>query len=187
MDKRGEAAGDEHRQLVNLFEKFGTTDFRWIDPRKIIVSQWVRMKCMFGCREYGRQGACPPNVPSVSECERFFHEYRHGVIFHFEKKVAKPEDRHKWTREVNLKLLKLEREVFLAGHERAFLLFMDSCEICEECPGKREECKEPRLSRPAPEAMAVDVFSTVRQFDFPIEVLTDHAQKMNRYAFLMIE
>jgi len=126
-------------------------------------------------------------VPSVSECERFFHEYRHGVIFRFEKEVAKPEDRHKWTRKVNLKLLKLEREVFLAGFERAFLLFMDSCEICVECSGKRQECREPKLSRPAPEAMAVDVFSTVRQFGFTIEVLTDHAQKMNRYAFLMIE
>ncbi len=38
-----------------------------------------------------------------------------------------------------------------------------------------------------PEAMAVDVFSTVRRLDFPMEVLSDYSQPMNRYAFLMIE
>jgi len=82
--------------------------------------------------------------------------------------VDKPEDRHAWSRGVNSKLSKLEREVFLSGYEKVFLLFMDSCCICAECSGEREECKEPKLSRPAPEAMAVDVYTTVRQFGYPI-------------------
>jgi predicted metal-binding protein len=53
--------------------------------------------------------------------------------------------------------------------------------------GARSECKEPRSARPTPEAMAVDVFSTVRKIGYPIEVLSDYRQAMNRYAFLMIE
>jgi predicted metal-binding protein len=178
---------NRYGELDALFNEYGYVDFKWIDPTKIVVSQWVRMKCMFGCREYGQNGSCPPNVPSVSECERFFHEYSAAVIFHFEKTVDKPEDRHAWSSKVNLKLAKLEREVFLAGYERAFLLFMDSCCICADCTGERENCKEPRLSRPSPEAMAVDVFTTVRQFGFPIQVRTEYSQKMDRYAFLMIE
>ncbi|UCG14826.1 MAG: DUF2284 domain-containing protein [Deltaproteobacteria bacterium] len=145
------------------------------------------MKCMFGCGEYGKNASCPPNVPSVSECERFFREYSTAVVFHFEKKVDKPEERHAWSRKVNAKLWKLEREVFLSGHERAFLLFMDSCCICEDCSNERANCQQPRLSRPSPEAMAVDVFTTVRQLGFPLEVRTDYSQKMDRYAFLMVE
>ena len=35
--------------------------------------------------------------------------------------------------------------------------------------------------------LAMDVFTTVRQFGFRIEVRTDYSQKMDRYAFLMIE
>jgi hypothetical protein len=35
--------------------------------------------------------------------------------------------------------------------------------------------------------MAVDVYATVRQYGYPIEVLKDYGQPMNRYAFLMIE
>ncbi len=178
---------DRRDALSEMFQKKGYSDYKWIDPKKIIVSQWVRTKCMFGCGEYGRGGACPPNTPSVSECERFFREYSHAVIFRFEKKVEKPEDRHGWSKKVNMKLLKMEREVFLSGFERAFLLFMDSCCICEDCTGSREICKKPRLSRPAPEAFSVDVYSTVRQFGFPIEVRTDYSQAMNRYAFLMVE
>jgi len=84
-------------------------------------------------------------------------------------------------------LLKLERAVFLAGYHKAFLLFMDTCSLCAACPGVRGECKNPASARPSPEAMAVDVFATVRQYDYPIEVLSDYSQTMNRYAFLLIE
>ena len=175
------------RQMLDaIFKKKGYTDYKWIDPKKIIVSQWVRMKCKFGCGEYGVGGACPPNTPSVTECEQFFNEYSDAAILHFEGTMDKPEDRHAWSRRINAKLVKLEREVFLAGYERAFMLFMDSCCCCKECTGDRQACKEPRMARPAPEAMAVDVYSTVRQYGFPIRVRTDYDQQMDRYAFLMV-
>ena len=187
MTVKQDALEKKLEKLEELFQEHGYTNFKWIDPKKIIVSQWVRMKCLFGCEEYGKACCCPPNVPSVSECERFFREYTTAVIFHFAKKVDKPEDRHKWSRKVNLKLSELERAVFLSGYEKAFLLFMDSCTICGECVGEKEKCKKPRIARPGPESMAVDVFSTVRQYGFPIEVRSNYSQEMNRYAFLMIE
>jgi predicted metal-binding protein len=176
-----------HKQLEALFEKHGYIDFKWMNPADIVVGQWVRMKCMFGCDEYGKMATCPPNVPSVQECRQFFDEYRTGVIFHFEKKVDKPGDRHAWSRKVNRKLLGVERAVFLAGYAKAFLLNMDSCSLCSKCPGGREECAHPLKARPSAEAMAVDVFSTVRKYGYPIEVLTDYDQPMHRYAFLLIE
>ena len=173
--------------LEDLFEKHGYRDFKWIDPKDIVVSQWVRMKCMFGCKSFGKCGACPPNTPSVSECQMFFRGYQKAVVFHFSKRVNKPEDRHAWTRKVNLKLLELERGIFLSGYCKTFLLFMDSCNLCASCSGVREKCKQPKLSRPTPESMAMDVFGTVRKIGYPIEVLSDYTEEMNRYAFLFIE
>lgn len=173
--------------LEALFERHEYTDFRWIEPGDIVVAQWVRMKCAFGCPEYGRNASCPPHVPSVPECRELFGEYRSGVLFHFEKCVERPEDRHAWTREVSQGLVALERAVFLLGYEKAFVLLMDSCTLCAECPGMREECRQPRMARPTPEAMGVDVFTTVRKYGYPIEVLKDYTEKMNRYAFLLIE
>jgi hypothetical protein len=35
--------------------------------------------------------------------------------------------------------------------------------------------------------MAVDVYSTVQKYDYPIQVLTDYSKAMNRYGFLLIE
>jgi Predicted metal-binding protein len=176
-----------NKELEEKFKKHQFTEYKWLDPNKIVVSQWVRMKCHFGCNEYGVTATCPPNVPPVSECERFFREYKRAVVFHFEKRVPKPEDRFAWTRKVNLKLLKLEKDIFLSGHEKAFLLFLDSCNICPECPGKKEECREPKMARPTPEALGVDVYKTVRQIGYSIQVLPDYSQKMNRFAFLLID
>ena len=175
-----------YSRIDQIFTSRGYTAYKWIDPKRIVVAQWVRMKCMFGCPEYGRGGACPPNTPPVAECERFFKEYSDAIILHFEGRMKKPEDRHAWSAKINARLLELERTVFLAGFERVFMLFMDSCCFCRECAGSREACAQPRLARPAPEAMAVDVYATVRLFGFEIDVRTDYDQKMDRYAFLMV-
>jgi len=64
-----------------------------MDPRGIVVAQWARMKCMFGCKNYGKCGTCPPNVPPVAESQAFFKGYRRGAVFHFSKGVDRPEDR----------------------------------------------------------------------------------------------
>jgi predicted metal-binding protein len=175
------------QNLESMFIEHGFETFRWIQPSNIITAQWVRMKCVFGCGEYGKTATCPPSVPGVDECRKFFDEYRTAAVFHFQKAVKKPEDRHQWTRRVNRSLIKLERAVLLAGYEKTFLLFMDSCSLCSECPGIRQDCKHPESARPSPEAMAVDVFSTVRALGFPIEVLSEYDQVMNRYAILLIE
>ena len=175
------------KELEEMFKKHGYEDYKWIDPKNIVVAQWSRMKCMFGCKNYGKCGTCPPNTPSVPECEAFFQGYKMGVVFRFTKRVKRPEDRFAWTRKVNLKLLKLEREVFLSGYYKAFLLFMDSCNLCASCPGIKQLCKNPKMSRPTPESMAMDVFATVRKIGYPIDVLYDYKQEMNRYAFLFIE
>lgn len=177
----------DKKKLERIFARHELTDFRWAEPKEFVVAHWVRTKCLFGCGEYGQNATCPPNTPPVEECRQFFAEYRAAAVFHFEKTVRRPEDRHAWTRKLYLKLLKLEREIFLSGLVKAFLLSMDSCSICAECTGRRDTCKEPRLARPTPEAMAVDVFSTVRRLGYPIEVLSDYRQAMNRYAFLLID
>ena len=64
---------------------------------------------------------------------------------------------------------------------------MDSCHLCADCASARAVCKNARQSRPSPEGMAMDVFSTMRKLGYPIQVLTDYDQAMNRYAFLLVE
>ena len=176
-----------HTDLDRLFEERGYTEYKWIDPREIVVARWVRMKCMYGCNGYGKLGTCPPNTPTIEEAREFFSEYRFGVIFHFPKFFENPDDRHDWGTTVNLDMLRLERDVFIRNYRKAFLMFMNSCEFCKECTGTREGCKNNRNARPTPEAMGIDVYKTVQKYGFPINVLSDYNQTMNRYAFLLVE
>jgi predicted metal-binding protein len=174
-------------ELESLIKEHGLDDFKWIDPKDIVVSQWVRMKCRFGCEGYGTCAVCPPNLPSVEECGRFFSEYGEAALFHCRIAVPDPEDRHEWTKEFNARLLDLERAVFMGGHHKAFVIYVDPCNICAKCMPERIDCVHPRKARPSLEGLGVDVFATVRKYGYDIEVLTDYDQPMNRYGLLLIQ
>jgi len=164
----------------------GFTDYKWIDPKEIIVAQWVRVKCMFGCGGYGL-GACPPNTPSVNDCERFFKEYETGLIIRFTKYADKNAYPSEWSREMTNKLLDIEREVFLSGYQKTFLLNQTCCTLCKDCSGSRINCKDKMKSRPSPESFAVDVYQTVRNAGLDINVVKDSSSEMNKIAILLIE
>jgi predicted metal-binding protein len=78
----------------------------------------------------------------------------------------------------------LEQEIFFDGYYKAFGIGSGPCYLCKKCS---EFCKYPHLARPAMEACGIDVFSTVRQHGFPIEVLTSKDNKGNYYGLVLIE
>lgn len=174
-------------RIEELCRKHGFEEFKWLPVEDIVVAQWVRMKCHFGCNEYGTQVTCPPNLPSIPECERFIKEYSESLIFHFPKKVSSNEERMAWSRSVDTRLVALERDVFLEGYYKTFALIMSSCPVCKDCVAKPEDCRHPGSARPMPEGMGVDVFATARSVGYPVDVLTDHEDQMNRFAILLIE
>ena len=137
----------DKQALEELFVRQGFTDFKWVNPKDIKIAHWVRFRCQFGCDTYGKRGTCPPSVPSVEECREMINEYGQAVVFHFEKRVDKPEDRRSWSREKHLELCRLEREVFLAGYYKTFLITFDCCRLCADCPGTRPDCKNPELAQ----------------------------------------
>jgi predicted metal-binding protein len=164
----------------------GFSDFRWIDPAIIHVAQWVRVKCQFGCSDYGL-GTCPPNTPTVEECRKFFNEYHSGLIIRLTKSVDKDNYPSGWSREMTNKLLELERKIFLAGFQKAFLLNQTCCSLCKDCSGDRAKCKDKKNSRPSPEAFAVDVYKTVREIGMEINVVKENPSEINRIGILLIE
>ncbi|MBN1185220.1 MAG: DUF2284 domain-containing protein [Bacteroidales bacterium] len=162
------------------------SDYKWINPKKIIVAHWVRVKCTFGCSDYGL-GTCPPNTPSVSECEKFFKEYESGIIIRLTKFADKNSYPSDWSKEMTNKLLKIEREIFLSGHQKVFLLNQTCCSLCQDCSGNRPDCKDKKNSRPSPESFAVDVYETVKNVGLEINVVADNPAEINRIAILLIE
>jgi len=169
-----------------IIQKHDFIDFKWINPKDIIVAQWVRVKCIFGCSDYGL-GTCPPNTPPVNECEKFFKEYESGLIIRLNKYTDKDSYPSDWSKEMTNQLLKIEREIFLSGHQKVFLLNQTCCSLCKDCSGNRVDCKDKKNSRPSPESFAVDVYQTVRNAGLEINVVSENPAEMNRIAILLIE
>ena len=62
-----------------------------IDPREIVVSEWVRWRCKFGCKGFAKHLGCPPYVPGPSETRELLKEYSKAYIVHF-KGIPRMED-----------------------------------------------------------------------------------------------
>lgn len=176
----------DRERIEELLTRQGFNDFKWIDPRAIEVAQWVRVKCIFGCGDYGL-GACPPHTPSVEECDRFFKEYASGILIRLTKYADKNKYPVEWSREMTDRLLEIERQVFLFGYQKTFLLNQTCCDMCKDCSGNRKDCRDKKRSRPSPEAFAVDVYQTVRNVGWEIHVISENPAEINRIAILLIE
>ena len=172
--------------IEGLLSELKDSEFRWIDPKEIIVAQWVRMKCTYGCSGYG-MGTCPPNTPSVDECERFFKEYKSAVLIRFTKYADKNAYPSEWSRATAKKLLEIERQAFLSGYHKAFLVNHTCCSECSECSESRVGCIDKKNARPSPESMAVDVYQTVRNSGMEIHVVPDTPSDITRIGILLVE
>ncbi|MCK5022266.1 MAG: DUF2284 domain-containing protein, partial [Candidatus Pacebacteria bacterium] len=168
----------------DILKTNGFLDFKWINPKEIVVSQWVRVKCEFGCSDYGL-GTCPPNTPTVKDCRDFFNEYENGIIIRLTKTADKDKYPSDWSKEMTNKLLYIERQVFLKGYYKAFLFNQTCCSLCNDCTGNRLDCKDKKRSRPSPESFAVDVYQTVRNNGMEINVVSENPSEMNRIAILL--
>lgn len=173
-------------QIKPLIAASGFNDYRIIDAKIIEVAQWVRVKCTFGCSDYGL-ATCPPNTPTVDECKQFFSEYNKAALIRLNVFADKDHYPSEWSKEMTNQLLNLEKRIFLSAYPKAFLFNQTCCGICKECIGTRLNCIDKSRSRPSPEAFAVDVYQTVRNAGMEINVISENPSEINRYALLMIE
>lgn len=97
-------------KIESILDNNGFSDYKWINPKSIITAQWIRVKCTFGYSDYGL-GTCPPNTPSVSDCEKFFKEYEHSIIIRLNKFADKNNYSSDWSKNTTGKLLETERQI----------------------------------------------------------------------------
>jgi predicted metal-binding protein len=151
-------------------------------PRQVFTATWVRLRCQFGCSEYGRCLTCPPHAPTPETTRKILDEYRAAILLHG--------DQWELVREIGRAL---ERQIFLAGYYKAFAFLCGPCWLCKTCVavrpvgGKRAECPHPDRARPAMEASGIDVFATARAAGLPIEVVCSSECPQNYYALVLVE
>lgn len=160
----------------------GVTDAVVVSPSKVFTAAWVRLRCQFGCSEYGQCLTCPPHSPTPETTRRMLDEYRTAILLHGSDWKA--------VREVGQTL---ERKIFLDGYHKAFSLLCGPCWLCKDCAlghtkkGKPVACRHPDLARPSMEAAGIDVYATARAAGLPIEVVRTERDSADFYALVLVE
>lgn len=166
----------EPDELIKKAVEMGAEEGKSISTENVYTATWVRMKCKFGCEEYGTRLTCPPNSPPPERTRKRLAEYETGVLLHFPSEIE-------GLKEI---MAELERKAFLSGFYKSFALGAGPCYLCDQC--KLEEgCVHPRRARPAMEACGIDVYKTAREAGFPIEVVESGNCSQNYYGLLLLE
>ncbi|HNX90936.1 MAG TPA: DUF2284 domain-containing protein [Candidatus Omnitrophota bacterium] len=163
----------KYNKFITRAKELGAQSARIIPAKTIVVAEWVRFKCKFGCDGYGQCLMCPPNSPEPAETRAAISHYKYAILIHGGDHT-----------DVHGIIPALEKEIFLAGFYKAFGMGAGPCEICDRC-GKF--CRYPDRTRPSMEACGIDVYATAKANGFPIKVLKDTTCKGNYYGVVLIE
>jgi len=146
----------------------GMTNVKIIDTKTVVVANWVRLKCQYGCGSYGRHLTCPPYSPTPDYTKKMVNEYTKALLMQIEK--IPPKREMEFSRKLRRIVAGLERELFLDGYHRAFGMASGPCRLCRTCDTE-EPCRYPDEARPSMEACGIDVYQTVRNNGFKLEVV----------------
>ena len=166
---------DKYNEFINKAIKLGVNDAKIISADSIEISHAVRWKCKFGCEKYGKRLTCPPNIPDVDETKKMIKEFNHALLLHGHDDP-----------EMQDIVVKLEYEIFLDGYYKALVLSCGPCKKCDidECS---QPCPHPKKIRPSLEAWGIDVYKTVRNNGYEIEVLQNEEEIPDYFAMILIE
>lgn len=198
---------DENLDSVLAELKAVHSDLKLISTEIVVVADWVRFKCRYGCRAYGRHLCCPPFAPTPEETRRVISEYRHAVLARFPampKLDLLPKHTHHalWgsVTKMHKTIFELERRALLSGCYKAFGMGALPCTLCESCVIEEKldkgevvydldvlKCRHKDIMRPSMEACGIDVFKTLDNAGFEMKVLKDYAERLELFGMILLD
>ena len=185
------------------------SDYRVFSTDLIVVEDWVRWRCRYGCESYGKFFSCPPYTPEVEETRKLVGEYDWAVLFWFGDLDPNGEERssdghyfQKQIKDVHNTMLEAERKAFLNGYHKAFSFWGLPCGYCKTCiieqktqdnkeiEGEcnvKEHCRHPNKVRPTIEGSGINAFKTAENLGEKLEILQDPTNHTTIYSILLLE
>jgi len=152
----------------------------------VVVAEWVRLKCLYGCDEPGIHRTCPPDgAPPLDQTRRLLGEFTRAILLETDP-ITGYERSDDESRHLNAAGLALERELFLAGFYRAWLMGAGPCDLCRACVSGKE-CPTPERARPSMEGCGLDVYATARNAGRLIEVVRSHDDVYRFFALVLVD
>ncbi|HJJ35555.1 MAG TPA: DUF2284 domain-containing protein [Methanocorpusculum sp.] len=170
---------DEVARLVSIVREKGG-EAKAIPASSVVTGEWVRMKCYFGCKGFGRRFSCPPYSPTPETTAKVLSEYSTALLVRYVGDVGEPDPKryvsHETTRYVQQLMQTLEKTAFMDGFYKVLCYTGHQCGWCASCaakePGTREsDCRFRNKMRPSMEASGIDVYATCKNAGWELEVL----------------
>ena len=186
-------------EIKTMAIKSGATLILPIRPDEVVVSNWVRLKCQFGCPSYAKKLSCPPYSPTPEDTKKVLDEYKKAYLIGYEgSTVFKNHNKDeidkifpKMLKDVRKSLFEIERHVFLSGYYKAFVYgFCGPCKTCDVCVIEDGilSCRYAAEHRPSMEAAGIDVFKTVKNAGLELKVQSSRdVDELRMYTLLLVE
>ena len=164
-------------ELCKLAVESGMIDPKIIRVKDIVLGEWVRWKCKYGCPDYDTRLTCPPYSPTPTETRALLREYKRALLFRMKPDKGK----------MMKSLANLERKIFLEDHPKALAFSGGSCNLCRVCNVQSHTCRKPEIARPSMEACGIDVFETVKKAGYQISIIQNKNSEFTYFGMVLID
>ena len=185
--------GISHDLLKRLLEKgkkYGLNAVFPFSVDKLLVSEWVHLKCRYGCKNYSTNWCCPPATPGPEKVRKILSEYSTALVLVGSKTCADFYRNNGRKRGLQVKCWKgtigMERLLFLEGYYKAFSLVGECCALCKTC-AYPDECRFPQEKRPSVESFSIDVIGTLKKLGTTSKVATSTGEAFNYHGIILLE
>ena len=178
------------RRLHKKGEHYGLNRIIPFPTAKIIVANWVRLKCRYGCSRYNTSWCCPPATLKTDRVQTVLDEYETAILlvgstdradFYLNNNRKRAKQVRCWKGVVSL-----ERLLFIEGYYKAFSLVSECCALCKTCVYP-QACKFPQEKRPSVESFSIDIFGTLKTLGLHGKVAGNRKESYNYYSIILLE
>jgi predicted metal-binding protein len=177
-------------RLLSKSRKYGLNEVIPFGVEKILVAEWVHLKCRYGCAKYNTNWCCPPATPNPDKVRKVIDEYDLALLLVGSTKCPDFYRDNNRKRAMQVRCWKgtvsLERMLFLAGYYKAFSLVGECCALCQTC-AYPEDCRFPQEKRPSVESFSIDVIGTLKNVGIQTEVAENSKEAFNYYGIILLE
>ena len=163
---------DKLKKYTEMAFKLGADNVVAVTPEDIVFDGRTVLKCMFGCKDWGKGCTCPSRYGflPLKKFRKLLKKYKTVLIIHSrDKKNAQKAS------------FAVETEAYLDGD--ALVFSTSDCAICEDCAGRNDQpCRNVTMARPSFHSVGIDVFKTVNKLGLPLKALRSEDEEQNWYA-----
>ena len=177
-------------ELLDKGEKYGLTEIIPLTTDKIVVAEWVHLKCKYGCSQFNTSWCCPPVTLDYEKTKNLMKEYSLALLlvgrtrrvdFYRNNQRKRVRQLRGWKGTVSI-----ERLLFMEGFYKAFSLVGEGCALCKTC-AYPENCRFPREKRPSLESFSIDVMGTLKAINIVPKVATSINDHYCYYSLILLE